>query len=283
VLPHIVSLDLKLFLLLICSAAALHAQSIQLYSELQRIDPFGNVLALDRSPSPREIISPATARNSFASFHVAVSVPPGQTYFLYTAANPPNIVTVRLYKEQFVERHGMWIPDTLTETKSPSFGVIPDSNSGVPTQTTRDYLLDVWTPPDAEVGRRVRIEVQLKYGTWIVAPIELRIMDATVHPLRDAAQAPLPGIDDPADSAAVHALAAHFAGLREWNSDGAPLTVRHILRRNAQQDMALASSDAAPALWLRAASEIVNGWTMFPNGAEWYLRVRDLLISRPRP
>jgi hypothetical protein len=271
-----------------CLAAAafapgLAAQSVQLFSELQRVDPFGQIVPLDRSPSPREIISPATARNSFVSFHVAVSVPPGQTYFLYTQASPPDILKMRLYKEQFVSSHGQWIPDTLTETGNPSFGVIPDAQSGIANQTSRDYLLDIWTPPDAEVGRRVRVEVLLKYGTWTVAPMEVRIMDAVVLPPRDASQAPLPALDEPADAAAEHALAAYFAGLREWNTDDVPYTVRHILRRNAQQDLALAAQQPTPALWLRAANQIANGWTLFPNGAEWYLRVRDLLVSRPRP
>jgi hypothetical protein len=47
--------------------------------------------------------------------------------------------------------------------------------------------------------------------------------------------------------------------------------------------MALAATNPAPDVWLRAAAQIVNSWTLFPTGAEWYLRVRDLLISRSRP
>ncbi len=270
------------FALLLFGAPALFAQSVQLYSELQRIDPFGNVVAVDRSPSPREIISPAAARNGFASFHIAVSVPPGQTYFLYVQTNPPGLVQTRLYKEQFQQFESNWIPDALTETTSPTFGAMPDIQANIPGQTTRDYLLDIWIPPDAEVGRRVRVEVLLKYGTWYVAPFELRIMQARVHPPDHALAAPRPGIFDPADSAAVHALSRHFGGLREWNSSPI-LTVRDILRRNAQQDMALAPPGSDPALWLRTAAQIVNGWTIFPNGAEWYLRIRDLLISRLLP
>ncbi len=255
------------------------AQSIQIFSEFQRIDPFGNILAIDRSPSPREIVSPATARNSYVSFHVAVSVPPGQTYFLYTQVNPPGIVTVHLYKEQFLNS----IPDALTPANSPSFGAIPDVQSGVPGQTTRDYLLDIYTPPNAEVGRRVRVEVLLKYGTWYVVPFELRIMDATVQVPPDASPAPLPSLDEPADAAAVHALATYLTGRREWNSVSTPATVREVLRRNAQQDMALAADRPSPTIWLRAATQIVNGWTLFPNGSEWYLRVRDFLFARSRP
>jgi hypothetical protein len=255
------------------------AQSIQIFSEFQRVDAFGNILALDRSPSPREIVSPATARNSYVSFHVAVSVPAGRTFFLYTQVNPPGIVTVHLYKEQFVDG----VPDALTPTNIPSFGTIPDAQSGIPGQTTRDYLLDIYTPPDAEVGRRVRVEVLLKYGTWYIVPFELRIMEATVHAPENASAAPLPSLNEPADAAAVQALASYLTGQREWNPVATPTSVREVLRRNAQQDMALAMDRPAPLIWLRAATQIVNGWTLFPNGSEWYLRVRDFLLSRARP
>jgi hypothetical protein len=266
-----------------CFHYGLAAQSIQLFSELQRVGPFGEIIAADRSPSPREIVSPASARNSWTSIHIAVSVPQGQNYFLYTQANPPGIVTMHLYKEQFVKRGREWIPDTLIPTTSPSFGVIPEANPAIDGQTTRDYLLDIWTPADAEVGRRVRVEVLMKYGTWYVMPFELRIMDAVVQPPQGARTAPLPEIGDPADSAAVQAVAGYLAGAPEWNSSGVPKTVREVLRRNAQQDMALACAQPTPLVWLRAGAQIVNGWTLFPNGAEWYLRIRDALISRPRP
>jgi hypothetical protein len=255
------------------------AQSIQIFSEFQRVDAFGDILRLDRSPSPREIVSPATARNSYVSFHVAVSVPAGQTFFLYTQVNPPGIVTVHLYKEQFVDG----VPDALTPTIIPSFGTIPDAQSGIPGQTTRDYLLDIYTPPDAEVGRRVRVEVLLKFGTWYIVPFELRIMEATVHAPEKAAPAPLPSLSEPADAAAVHALASYLTGQREWNPVATPTSVREVLRRNAQQDMALAMDRPAPLIWLRAATQIVNGWTLFPNGSEWYLRVRDFLVARVLP
>jgi hypothetical protein len=259
------------------------AQSIQIYSEFQRIGPFGQVIPQDRSPSPREIISPATARNAYSSFHVAVSVPPGQNYFLYFQANPPHILDIRLYKEHFAQDPSGWIPDALTPTASPSFGVIPEADPAIPNQTTRDYLLDIYTPPDAEPGRRVRVEVLLKYGTWYVAPFELRIMDPVVHAPPRATPAQLPAVDASADSAAVQALADYLADVPEWNRPDVPGTVRDVLRRNAQQDMALAFAGRSPIVWLRAADQIVNGWTLFSNGSEWYLRVRDFLISRPHP
>jgi hypothetical protein len=165
---------------------------------------------------------------------------------------------------------------------TPAFGSIPDGLVPIPGQTSRDYLLDIFAPADSEAGRRVRVEVLIKAGTWVVAPMEVRIMHPVLPAHPNANPAPLPDLDEPADSAAVHALASHFSRQTEWNT-GPLLTVRDVLRRNAQQDMLLAGTDPLPTLWFRAAGEIVNGWGMFPVGAEWYLRIRDPLISQRRP
>src|ERR1700686_3004597 len=83
------------------AANLLPAQSIEVYSEFQRVDPFGRIVAADRAETPREILSPAVARNGFASFHVAVSVPPQTNYFLYVVTNPVNACRVALYREHF--------------------------------------------------------------------------------------------------------------------------------------------------------------------------------------
>jgi hypothetical protein len=276
-------LNLRIAALFLLAGTFLPAQSIRIFSELQRVDPFGEILAIDRSPSPREIISPAIARNSFASFHVAVSVPIGQNYFIYVQAQPAGILKLRLYKEQFLHYQGQWIPDTLQEAPTTAFGSIPDGLVQIPGQTSRDYLLDIWAPADSEAGRRVRVEVLLKLGTWVIAPMEVRITQPVLPAApANAYPAPLPSLDEPADSAAVQALAAHFTGRSEWNADPV-LTVRDILRRNAQQDMLLAGPSPSPTLWFRSAGEIVNGWGIFPSGAEWYLRIRDQLISQRRP
>jgi hypothetical protein len=275
-------LNLKVAALQLLVALLLPAQSLRIFSELQRVDPFGDVLAIDRSPSPREIISPAMARNSHLSFHVAVSVPPGQNYFLWVQSQPPGILETRLYKEQFLHYQGTWIPDTLQEATIPAFGVVPDGLIPIPGQTSRNYLLDLYAPPDSEPGRRVRVEVLIKVGTWIVAPMEVRIMQAAVPTPPRLTPAPLPELDEPADAAALNALTSHFAGATQWNGDTV-LTVRDVLRRNAQQDMLLARSRNSPLLWFRTADHFTNRWGLFPTGTEWYLRIRDLLISQPRP
>lgn len=82
------------------------AQTIRVYSEFQRIDPFGKVVAADAGAAvqPREILSPAVVRNAFASFHVAVTAPVGTEFTLYEGQNPEGSFRVSVYKEVFARR-----------------------------------------------------------------------------------------------------------------------------------------------------------------------------------
>src|SRR5690349_5716802 len=117
--------------LLLISAAAgaalLNGQTLAVYSEFQRVDPFGNIVAADRGGTPREILSPAAPRNGFVSFHVAVTAPAGTNYFLYVVPAPLNACRVALYKEHFTRTPTGWIPDALEPiTRLPQFATMPD-------------------------------------------------------------------------------------------------------------------------------------------------------------
>jgi hypothetical protein len=262
---------------LILLATALRAQSLEIYSEFQRVDPLGNVVAIDRAEHPREILSPAAARNGYASFHVVVSVPPKTNYLLYVVTNPLDACRVTLYKEHFVKTGGGWIPDTLEEVhRLPDFGAMPDPDEDIPGQNTRVYLLDVWIPPDAGAGR-FRLEAQLKVGYWIVRPMEVRVIAARVpngsggrEPGRAAT---LPRVEEGADAAASAVLSDYISGAFS-PTPAAPLTVREVIRRNAIQDMALAGS--REALEKLRKSLAPSRKTL---GAEWYLRIRDLVYA----
>jgi hypothetical protein len=81
------------FLLLL---PAVWSQPLRVYSEFAKIDATGKVTA---PAEPREILSPAIARNAFSSFQVVVDVPRGTSYQLYIAQNPENAVEVTLYRE----------------------------------------------------------------------------------------------------------------------------------------------------------------------------------------
>jgi hypothetical protein len=269
----------QLLALLAAMAGPLAAQSVDIYSEFSRVDPFGEIVPADRGAQPREILSPAVARNAWASFHVVISAPPKTTYLLYVVTNPLDACRVALYKEHFEKTPAGWAPDRLTELKRlPDFGVIPDPDDSVEGQTTRAYLLDLWIPRDAAVAR-FRLEVQLKVGTWVVRPMEVRVIAPRVPDLRVAAEpVPLPPVSSGADTVALGAL-----GDPDGRAYPPPATVRAIIRRNAVQDMALASRlDAAVAgpEALRQRWEILKSGSggrliPLPTGAERYLRLRD--------
>jgi len=262
------------------------AQTVEIYSELQRAGPFGGIVAPDRAASPREILSPAVARNAWASFHLVVSAPPNTTYLLYLATNPRNACRVRMYREHFVRTRAGWIPDRLEEIgRLPDFGYIADPADGIEGQTARAYLLDVWVPPNAPVSR-FRLEAQLRVGRWVVRPLEVRVLAARVPDLQAAGDPRgLPPVEAGADAAALDPLLAYLDGapLRAYEP---PATVRGIVRRNAIQDMALAATlaagdgarDQVRDLW---QSAVWSGARFLPSllGAEWYLRVRDSIYT----
>jgi hypothetical protein len=267
------------WLILLAAATGLSGQGVEVYSEFQRVDPYGEIVAADRAPQPREILSPGVARNAWASFHVAVHMPVNDSYLLYVATNPLDACRVALYREHFVKTADGWTPDRLTEVnRLPDFGFMPDPDDGIPDQSARVYLLDVWIPPDAPVGR-FRLEVQLKAAYWVVRPMEVRVLAARVPDLAVTQELlALPPLESPADAVAAGPLADYLAG-EPARSYSPPATVRAVIRRNAIQDMALAQQAATP-------EAVREQWASFAvpraMGAEWWLSLRDSVYAAPR-
>jgi hypothetical protein len=252
----------------------LAGQEIGIYSEFQRFDPHGRVVAQDREPRPREILSPAVPRNGHLSVQVVVTAPSGTNYFLYAGSNPPDTVRLTVYREHFVPCGDDYCPDWLTPQPSPSFGAIPESLRDMPDQTTRCYLLDIWVPPDVP-PRRIRIEALLKVGVWVVAPMEIRVIAPTVpDTLSMPAQEDVAPVDAPSGATAQTQLLRYLNGLPPEAPPGL-LTARDVIQRNAAEDMWLAES-----LHIRVPEMNQLAWApfVFPElGAEWYLRVRDFI------
>lgn len=278
--------------------APIWAQDIRIYSEFQRFDPFGNPIAADRDFVPREILSPAMARNGHLSVHVVITGRTGSNYFLYAATNPPGILKVKIYREHFTPCANGFCPDWLTPEPSPSFGAIPELISdprhpAMNRQTSRSYLFDIWAKPDTP-PRRVRVEALIKAGTWYVAPMEVRIVAPTV-PAASAARRDGGGItaedvaplDAPASATAAIQLSRYLGGLSpEWPPR--LLRLRDVIQRNAAEDMLLARS-LEPGQGAENGPEFPElnllSWfrLSYPHvGAEWYLKVRDFLYRFDR-
>ncbi|MDQ6678985.1 MAG: hypothetical protein M3Z09_17010, partial [Acidobacteriota bacterium] len=90
---------MKLVAAALIFAASVAAQTVEVFSEFERVDSWGHLLGEGTAQPPREVISPAVPRNGFTSFHVAVTARPGVSYFLFIQTNPPNLIEPKLYKE----------------------------------------------------------------------------------------------------------------------------------------------------------------------------------------
>ena len=264
-------------------ALALHAQEIRLYSEFERFDPFGNPVSADRDMVPREILSPAMARNGHLSLHVVITAPAGTNYFLYAGTNPPDILQVRIYREHFSPCGDDYCPDWLTEQRSPTFGAIPElaadfSRPAMNNQNTRCYLFDIAAPADV-APRRVRVEALLKVGTWYVAPMEVRIVAPVVPGAASAIMAEdVAPLDAPASATAEIQLLRYLDGLPP-ELPKQLLRVRDVIQRNAAEDMLLARSLHSIGQPLFPEMNLLSWWPLaYPQvGAEWYLKIRDFL------
>jgi hypothetical protein len=229
-------------LLLVMSASfAAHAQPLRVYSEFAKIDATGRVTA---PAEPREILSPAIARNAFSSFQVVVDVPRGTPYQLYVAQNPENAVEVTLYREN---------GDRLERVQQPVSG-----------DATQVFWMDLWTARDAPV-QRIKVEPQLHVNNdWVIYPMEARVVEATVPEHGRAA-----GVDAPTE---VMRRSLCTTGGVERASE--PVSVLSLRFRNAKQDVALAAR--APS---EEVQELFGACDAPPSpDPEWYLRIRDYLL-----
>jgi hypothetical protein len=276
---------------MLAGAAQAQLPAISIYSEFQRIDPFGQVVSADRprqeGVAPREILSPGLARNAHASYHAAVTVPPGTPYRLYLGQNPEGFLRVTMYREIQALRGAQWVPDQLEPVSFPYEGSVPDAAKPIPGQTTVTFLMDVWVPSDTEV-RRTRLELQLfAAGRWVICPLEVRILSAVV-PNHEISRTSLAGIAEASDMTARAALRAYVCG-QTGAGASEPATVRGMILRNASQDIALARSLEKkpgelilPEIFKIAGKGDAANWCAAPVypadlGPEWYLRLRDAL------
>jgi hypothetical protein len=278
---------------LLTSAVHATAHSVKVYSEFQRVDPFGRVVAADRARRPgirpREILSPGVARNAFASFHVAVTVRTGESFTLHVTQNPEDSVAVTVYKEAYARRGDQWIPDGLQPVELPYTGRLPEPSHPIPGQTTVSFWMDLWVPFDAEVDR-IKVEPQLySEGYWIIYPMEVRVLTARIPDGRGKA-APVAAMQAPADASARGVLRTSLCGV-EQRQPGRQSSVRRLIVRNALQDVALArllETSRGEDVLLPVMLEIAGSgaeretWCEAPSfpedlGPEWYLRVRDSL------
>lgn len=227
------------------TALAGTAQPIQVFTEFAKLDASGKVLAPE---TPREILSPALARNAFTSFQVAITAERGEHWRLFIGQNPDNAATVTLYRET---------GQRLEKVEPPVEGDGPAV-----------LWMDAWIARSAPVAR-IKIEPQLDYRKdWIIYPIEGRVMEAT------AGDGPWPaGAEDPVDVIRGFVCSAK-PGEGVPSPGGGQVTIARLRYRNARQDLSLAGKAPREELQkLMGPCEDPR-----PEDAEWYLRIRDYLF-----
>ena len=257
------------------------AAQINVISEFQRIDPFGQTVKEDAQDSQREILSPAAARNAYASFRIVVEIPAGKQYYLHVGLNPENAVEVKVYKEVFQHQDdGRWIPDGLKPVQLPYLGKIGDQ--GIPGQKVDTFWLDIHVPKDAKV-ERIKVDPQLWVDErWLSYPMEVRVVAAQVD-----GSLPPPGgtapINFPVDSSSQRVWKKKLCSNTEINRLQNTLTIRSLVERNARQDLALRSrwtvEDLTRLLEMKDSSQLCReAYVPSPNGPENYLRLRDQIL-----
>jgi len=223
---------------------AAYSQPLRVYSEFAQIDATGKVTA---PAEPREILSPAIARNAFSSFQVVVDVPEGTPFQLYVAQNPEHAVEATLYREN---------GGVLTRVEQPASG-----------NGTQVFWMDLWTARDAPVAR-IKVEPQLHVNNdWVIYPIEARVVEAIVPDTgRFSAGRP-----------AQEVMGNYLCNRPDASIVNETRSVFTFRERNAQQDVNLAAPVKDELLKLFGSCDAPPS----PD-PEWYLRIRDYLLRLPQ-
>ena len=227
----------------------LSGQSIQVYSEFAQLNDAGEAVAPE---NPREILSPAVARNAFSSFQLAIQVPRGVKFLVYVGQNPDDAAKVTFYRRT----GGKLVPV-----------VVPYEG-----ESSQVLWMDVWVDGNAPV-RRVKIEPQVGIGgEWVIYPMEVRVTEVAAPDHPPSGQA----IAEPSDVMRAFLCGSEPRLLRGGGPIGAELRFR-----NAQQDVALA---AAGSMALRdGLKKAMGGCAAKPVAdPEFYLRVRDVFFAPPK-
>jgi hypothetical protein len=232
----------RLTLLMMSLGIVLPAQPVRVFSEFVHFGPDGE---LSDPASPREILSPAMARNSFATYQILVRGEPGPGTILYVGQNPENSFQVTLYREKA--------------------GVLMPVSQPVEIRGTEVIWMDVWVKRDTPLVR-IKLEPELFINQdWVIYPMEVRVAEATVP------DGPRPyGTAGP-----MEVMRSFTCGTKlEPARDAGPITRASLSYRNALADVALAGQASK-----NEVQKIFGPCDQSaPGNPESYLRIRDYLL-----
>ena len=232
--------------LLALAAGALCAQTVQVYSEFAQLSDTGEVVA---PANPREILSPAVARDAFSSFQIAIQVPKGTKFLLYVGQNPDDAAKLTLYRRRAGKLEPVELP-----------------YSG---ESSQVLWMDLWFDANAPV-RRVKIEPQVGIdGDWITYPMEVRVMEPIV---------PASVVTTQGGTTPFEVMRAFLCGTKVRPVPGEAPVGAELIFRNVQGDMTLAA--VGPAALRDEMKKAMGGCdAAAPADPEFYLRLRDYLFK----
>lgn len=147
-----------------------------------RSDPFGQVVAADRSVNvrPAAKIALASAREAYVSCRLLVTNAQPTAYTL--AVSGP--LETSLYREWFhlLAKNKLYYPDALIPAAAPVRAQLPDAENRISGQTAQSFWLDIWIPASAKPGPYTITAVLESSGKKSLLPIQLQVLDAVVPP-----------------------------------------------------------------------------------------------------
>jgi hypothetical protein len=179
-----------LFLIAIYSQVLL-AADLEALPEFLRSDPFGAIVAPDRSGADlasslygaKHQVVLTGCRGGYVSFHLVVKLPSPSTYTLdVTIPDPANKVQIDLFREwlHFTDSDKRYYPDALIPVHATYSSRLPEPDNRIPKQTAQAFWVDVYVAPDTRLGifsGTAKLKANSKITTL---PIQLTVLACVI-------------------------------------------------------------------------------------------------------
>jgi hypothetical protein len=180
---------------ILLAAASAWAAELQGLPEHLRTDPFGSVVARDRTndggragsdfASSVTLVAP---RGGFVSFQLAVRMAEGGAYALNLKMPPP--LEADVFREWFhlTQRDRLYRPDALVPVSGDYRSRMPEPDNRIPKQTVQAFWVDVWVSRAARPGSytaSAELEAGGAGGSRLSLPIHITVLGAE-FPEKDA-------------------------------------------------------------------------------------------------
>jgi len=179
-----------LFLIAIYSRVLL-ARDLQALPEFLRSDPFGAIVAPDRSGADlasslygaKHQVVLTGCRGGYVSFHLVVKLPSPSTYTLdVTIPDPTNKVQIDLFREwfHFTDSDKRYYPDALIPVHATYISRLPEPDNRITKQTAQAFWVDVYVASDTRLGifsGTAKLKANSKITTL---PIQLTVLACVI-------------------------------------------------------------------------------------------------------